>query len=385
MFEQRRAGNIPSLRRQRGQLIILLLMVLVVAGSIGFMTFYGPASRQIAAGRIDAEVMAQAMDALIGRAVSDDNRPGSLPCPDTDNDGEENLGVSPSTECASYLGRLPWMTLGLPDVRDSSGERLWYAVSPSFRNHPSVSPLNSGTAGELELEIAGINPAKQVAAIIIAPGFALSNQLRDVANPNTPANYLEGVNNNGDLKYISAAPSDNFNDRLLALTTDKLFHTVAARVAQEVRLFLSEYRASSGYYPFANNYVDGTPYPCEDGLSEGRIPLVIQSGCGSLQEWPIGTPPEWFYSNNWHLFTHYAMDNACSMQVTGFTNTACIVVIVTGRTLVSCTNAASCLDDPENASGTGVFVKPKRFPEGNDRMAVSAISCLAGPPCPTAP
>ena len=47
------------------------------------------------------------------------------------------------------IGRLPWKTFGLPDLRDGSGERLWYALSPNFRDNPSVSPLNSDTRGSI--------------------------------------------------------------------------------------------------------------------------------------------------------------------------------------------------------------------------------------------
>lgn len=61
-------------------------------------------------------------------------------------------------------------------------------------------------------------------------------------------------------------------------------------------------------------------------------------------------------SNNWNLVTHYAMDNACELKVTGATTTGCIVVIVTGRALNSvqirpCANAANCLEDAENSNG----------------------------------
>ncbi len=40
------------------------------------------------------------------------------------------------------LGRLPWKTLGLPDLRDAFGERLWYAVSSKHKGllNCTVSP-----------------------------------------------------------------------------------------------------------------------------------------------------------------------------------------------------------------------------------------------------
>ena len=62
-----------------------------------------------------------------------------------------------------YIGRLPWRTLGLPDLRDSSGERLWYAVSRQFARNPTCMPncpLTSDTLGQLT--VTGIAPATNV-------------------------------------------------------------------------------------------------------------------------------------------------------------------------------------------------------------------------------
>ena len=62
--------------------------------------------------------------------------PGYLPCPDLDNDGwaEATCGSqNGDSGQAERLGRLPWKTLGLPDLRDGYGERLWYAVSSKYK------------------------------------------------------------------------------------------------------------------------------------------------------------------------------------------------------------------------------------------------------------
>ena len=62
--------------------------------------------------------------------------PGYLPCPDPDDDGwaESTCGsLARHLGQAERLGRLPWKTLGLPDLRDGRGERLWYAVSTRYK------------------------------------------------------------------------------------------------------------------------------------------------------------------------------------------------------------------------------------------------------------
>ena len=53
----------------------------------------------------------QARDALVSYAVGHTFRPGSMPCPDTDDDGVMESFVA--GECPSYIGRLPWRTLGV--------------------------------------------------------------------------------------------------------------------------------------------------------------------------------------------------------------------------------------------------------------------------------
>src|SRR3972149_3020211 len=107
------------------------------------------------------DALAQAKAALIMYVTITNlstTRPGAFPCPDTDNNGTANLYSG--TNCPGYVsgsdvyvGRLPWQTLGLPDLRDSSGERLWYAVSRDFARNPNCLPkcpdLTSNTLGQL--------------------------------------------------------------------------------------------------------------------------------------------------------------------------------------------------------------------------------------------
>ena len=129
---------------------------------------FSKATLQIERDKKTAEALAQAKEALIGYAINvqfpNSNscyntfthinncpRPGELPCPDTNNDGSADSCSNQSDR----LGRLPWKTLGLPDLRDGSGERLWYAVSNNFKNNPRGNCYTAGSSGCLNSDTMG--------------------------------------------------------------------------------------------------------------------------------------------------------------------------------------------------------------------------------------
>jgi len=106
-----------------------------------------------------AQALAKAKEGLIAYAVAvlpdtSAKRPGDLPCPDLDNDGDAQETCKTASE---RIGRLPWRTLGLSDLRDANGERLWYALSTRFRRstvnqcEEAAGPrcLNSETPGTI--------------------------------------------------------------------------------------------------------------------------------------------------------------------------------------------------------------------------------------------
>ena len=72
----------PRLGRQSGIALVALLVLLIMAGAYAFYR-----NANVGTGRIQqdaklAATLARAKEALIARAVTDANRPGSLPCPD---------------------------------------------------------------------------------------------------------------------------------------------------------------------------------------------------------------------------------------------------------------------------------------------------------------
>ena len=227
------------------------------------------------------DVLKQAKTALIARAVLDANRPGELPCPDVDYDGQVTLNTDftggANSPCASLLGWLPWRTLDLPDLRDASGARLWYALGDAWHAGNSTA-LNPDTAGGLTLNGAA-NP--DIVAVILAPGADLKldtdprpAETSAAMNATTLAlvqKFLEGANSDGTLTTYVNQAGGNFNDRLVIITRAELIAAVQRRVAGELAVALNNYRATNGRYPWLSDNTD--PLATDPPLLNG-VPAV---------------------------------------------------------------------------------------------------------------
>src|SRR5688572_20903870 len=280
--------------RQQGVVVVILVVLLLLGGFMFALGTLKVTATTVERERSSLNVLAVAKGALIDAAVSDNTRPGQLPCPDVNDDGEATSGVdfvAATGQCTNLIGRLPWKTLGLPDLRDDSGERLWYAVSTDFRADnaavPTV-PLNSDTAfraGNQSLTLSGLTPGSNLAAIVIAPGAVLRrtdgrSQVRGCGAACDPRDFLDiaaGEDNaDGDPTFVSAQRSDTFNDRLMPVYSDDIMRFVERRAAREFALRLrNHYDAwdtttvvggvNKGFYPYAAAY--GDPYTAQVGTN----------------------------------------------------------------------------------------------------------------------
>jgi len=299
---------------QRGAALIVMLVIVVMGAATALVGSLSTTAVKNARQDTTAAALAQAKDALIGRAVSDNNMPGSLPCPDTNDDGSAEL--LSGNDCPSYIGRLPWKTLDLPDLRDGSGERLWYALSTGFRDDDSARPLNSNTKGTLLIYRAdGTNPLTEAGydavAVIFSPGSILGSQVRSTAaEQNSAANYLDIANgrNNATASgpFIAGSISDTFNDQLLFITTRNLMPLVEQRVAGTVKKALTDYYTANGYYPWADNLLSGGDnYAANDKTNRGWLPR--DAAAGSAPNWAANSLPQWFFDNQWYALIYYSV------------------------------------------------------------------------------
>ncbi len=213
-------------------------------------------------------------------------QPGALPCPDRDNDGiaeDHEFPQKPCNTALKRIGRFPWQTVGADDLRDASGESLWYAVSAGFlKNTPSYNNvINSDTQGQLTVN--GSAPASNVVAIVFAPGEAIQGQVRSPANLNDPASYLEQFDNITYATFTSTGyPSATNNDRLLVITQADLTAIVepivAANIERDVKPLLQDYFTKWGAYPFSMTFAappsSVTAYQGTSGQTQGLLPLT---------------------------------------------------------------------------------------------------------------
>ena len=269
---------------QRGAALLLLLLLLVVGSAYLMVSRLEVNTSAADRARHDAQVLAQAKDALIGYAVKDTNRPGEMPCPDFNDDGQIDITIDYSgTNCKTLVGWLPWKTLGLPDLRDSSGSRLWYALSDPFHAN-GTAKLNSATLGQLT--IGGTTTMNNVVAIVIAPGASLGSQLRPSTDATGLANYLEGTNKNAspNTNFETRVASSTFNDVLLPITHDELFSVVDKRILKEIAQSFEAYRADPDHdpatnvtaYPWLSPYANPTSAVFEGvaGTMQGQLPVT---------------------------------------------------------------------------------------------------------------
>lgn len=235
--------------------MLLVLILVVVTGSYVLLRSLNEAAqrnRDTQAGT--AASLALAERALLGYAIrfpddpaiiSRDTGPGLLPCPDTRFDSGDVPGqadppcaISSSTE----TGLLPWRSLDVPDLRDDAGAPLWYALANAFRNNPAGT-VNPSTLAALRVDDCAAG-ARQVAALVFAPGAALGNQNRSTASATArynPANYLEGENASRGDGCFSSATGASANDFVRVIDRAQLLDAVQRRVLSDVANALGRY------------------------------------------------------------------------------------------------------------------------------------------------
>jgi len=327
--------------------------MLVLGVAVAFTTGLTGQAARLARDRASDRALAEAREALVAyatsRPIDAQVGPGYLPCPDLDDDGwaEATCGsLAGASGQAQRLGRLPWKTLGLPQLRDGYGEPLWYAVSTRHKGllncAASATCVDMGPDTALgtitvrdatglvvhdgRIDDAARGSAGGAVAVVIAPGPPLERiedaagtrrpQVRDV--PGDPARYLDKApgarfadEDNADFVDRTDARAGNangfiagpvvladgtvaVNDRIAAITPADLMPRVMQRVAQEV---LHCVRSQGLPAPATCGSTTATP-----GARFGRVPAEIARAC---QLAPDEGPAWW---NAWRRHVFYALD-----------------------------------------------------------------------------
>lgn len=307
--------NNQCIKVQHGAaLILLVFMIALIFTTYAINKTTGNGYKALADIKT-ATAMLEAKQAILGWSVIQ-NTPGQLPCPeDTSLIGFPTEGQAKSSCTLPAIGRLPWKTLGIGDIRDGNNNKLWYVVSTGFR----TSPINSNTPANLAVD--GVSSA---VAIVLSPGIQLSNQNRSVITSSSPpvlSQYLDLTNNDGDNTFISNGVSNLFNDRLLTITQSELFTLVSKRLLREVRgdstQGLVKYHTDYGSYPFA------------DINNDGLVDLLQFNGTPTYQGLPLNlsfssTIKNTLVNNNWFPLINYQLA----------LNTQSVTLTLNGQTMI---------------------------------------------------
>jgi hypothetical protein len=261
--------------KRKGAALMLMLTILVIGTATLLVSSLSHSAAQVGRDQKTADALALAKQALIGDAVSKTPvaSAGYLRLPDlgfviglTPSEGNAAPNFSGNGKDYSVIGKLPWRTLGLEPLRDGQGECPWYVVSGRFKNTPATDALNWDTLGQINLADGNGNViARNLAALVVAPGHPLDGQNRTLSDPTyaqcggnydarnyldpyassyaTPGavNYFIGSTNNrvaldtGNKLWVMNG-NGHYNDRFLFITADEIFRVLTRRADFSVQV-----------------------------------------------------------------------------------------------------------------------------------------------------
>lgn len=340
--------SLSSFDKEQGAVLILFVFIVGLITTVYALNTLSPASARASRDSETAKALMEAKSALIGWSVRNETVPGRLPCPeDTSEIGTENEGEASGNCTLPAIGRLPFKTLGVGDLRDGNKDRLWYVISENFRSTPINSEVSTA-----ELTVNGVS--NSAVAIIFSPGTPLAGQQRSIptaASPPNVSDYLDATNSDGDNTFVTAGAVDAFNDRLLVISHQDLFTPVEKRVMRDVKSCLDAYAENSdAKYPWAAP-VTSASYTGVQDTTFGRIPSIISTtgfnilGILTLSDpdmsstWssdcifhdPAPTHAAYWQNNDWQELVFYQLASGYQPFSTAVCGGACLSVTGSGN------------------------------------------------------
>lgn len=193
----------------RGVTLTELVIVMVIVGLlIGGLILPLGAQQDLRQYRETQQEMAEIADAMIGFAASHfaDNGGPYLPCPDSNNDGNEDRNSN--GDCLSLEGRIPWNTLAV-GREDAWGNRFRYRIKKEFASKTLGFKL--GLSGGLRIcENAACSKyvADSLPAVIVSHGRNSAGAYTAQGATNaSPMGADEKANQDGKSDFVMHPPS----------------------------------------------------------------------------------------------------------------------------------------------------------------------------------
>lgn len=230
-------------------LIEVAITLLIITILLGYTVALLPVQQDLKRSRQAESELSQIINELVGFAQVN----GRLPCPDIDQDGEEDVDADPTIGCDGFFGFLPGRTLGINGKYSNAGLLLdpWgtgygYAVSDTDFADGNIDLVTAngirseglsnvvadlfvcdGSAAlgnDLDCTAAASNEVVgNVAAVVISLGKDKGNVASNVQAENTD-DFNDGTN---DKVYVFATRSEaagaEFDDVVKWLSTNQLF------------------------------------------------------------------------------------------------------------------------------------------------------------------
>ncbi|HEX5057181.1 MAG TPA: hypothetical protein VFX02_11880 [Gammaproteobacteria bacterium] len=330
----------PIHPRQYGAALLILLLMFMALGIALIAYSTDPDSIEVARQQKTYEALAAAKEAVLAFAATQrqsDNysRPGELPRPDANQDGVSDTagGNNP------LIGWFPWKTLETQELTDASGAHLWYVVSPDFYNRTGAAAhnepiINPGSIGQLDFA-----PENDIvaAAIIIAPGAALSSQTRSANDDDADQviqQYLEGENSDpNNLFRFTGVETAGMNDHIMIITVDEIMRVASRSALSMAQDALQHYYNTNHFYPYAEFDTRCDLNTATEQKTVGLLPMWADAGCpyeviydevkaAAKKPEDLGYDPgykglpDWFDKNEWYKYIVYAVAPACAGSAT---------------------------------------------------------------------
>lgn len=319
-------------RRQRGAVAILLLTVMVLGiawfavGALGKASV-GTAEREVITGKA-LQAGKQALLAYVAQYAArfDTAEPGQLPCPESLTLASPGQASPSCSASAVVVGRLPWKTLGIDELRDGQGEPLWYMMR-GFRS----APINFDTPGQLT------HNGAAVIGLIIAPGAPLNT----LADPGTPPAGCSKLNQQVAARNIGPVDANNFlecgvtsgvlaspgdprwtNDRVIAITAaewaDAIAGPVTDRLQRQVAPAVETFRSTTSLTGWGQRFLPNAS--TIDAALVGSQPET-NNLCGN-NDMRAGMPPtatvaSGLCNTNWSTWSSWGVDLGVSLNFGG--------------------------------------------------------------------
>jgi hypothetical protein len=296
MLKRKRHNLFATLKKQRGMALLIIMSFILIAASAIAISRLSLNSILLKRQEATTVSMVRARDALIAYAMTQPI-PGRIPCPDTDNNGTENLT---GLDCTSRIGLLPYRTLNIPQMFDGANQVLWYAVDASYAGI-LIPPHNSSRVANLRID-AG---SPQI-FIIIAANTSLPGQSPATPIPANIAQFLEDDNANATLNSYTNIKNVTQNDLLLGVSSLDFWMSVEKRVLDDAKNLMENYRTACPApipWPWAATFGSGISVV---NIYEGSLPLVTAlpinwaTGCA-------GSVVPGYLATHWNGSLYYAI------------------------------------------------------------------------------